>query len=260
MREPRRSWTLVVVLALHLALITALMRFSKTLPLSTPIAAPLELILIPTAAAPRTRPPFARQDSSHVDTNVAPITPSPVTIPQPAAPNESAESPIDWAGEAQKAAAATTPGPEVRPFDHRFPSDSERPPKSIFDEAPEHHAGEQFRTDDGRWSCMSATIAIKFLILWHPSVPWRMAWAHRPTAEGNPNRQGAISLINFQLTKEITLGSASRYRGLRTWGAPSHTCRAPEGDCCQVKGGRPWIRLSLRLSDWMYTKTPSRWG
>lgn len=151
MREPRRSWTLVVVLALHLALITALMRFSKTLPLSTPIAAPLELILIPTAAAPRTRPPFARQDSSHVDTNVAPITPSPVTIPQPAAPNESAESPIDWAGEAQKAAAATTPGPEVRPFDHRFPSDSERPPKSIFDEAPEHHAGEQFRTDDGRW-------------------------------------------------------------------------------------------------------------
>ena len=54
-------------------------------------------------------------------------------------------------------------------------------------------------------SCMSATIAIKFLILWHPSVPWRMAWAHRPTAEGNPKRQGAISLINFQLTKEITL-------------------------------------------------------
>jgi hypothetical protein len=151
MREPRRSWTFVIVLAFHLALIMALMRFSKTLPLSTPIAAPLELILMAAAATPRTRPPFVRQDSFHVDTKVAPITPSPITIPRTAAPNESAESPIDWAGEAQKAAAAATLGPEVRPFNHRSPSESERPPKSIFDEPPEHHAGEQFRTDDGRW-------------------------------------------------------------------------------------------------------------
>jgi hypothetical protein len=129
MRESRRSWTFVVVLAVHVALIMALMRFSKTLPLSIPIPALLELIHIPTATTPRTRPPFVPQDSLNVATKVAPLTPSPITIPQTAAPNESAESPIDWAGEAQKAAAAATPGPEVRSFEHRFPSDPERPPK-----------------------------------------------------------------------------------------------------------------------------------
>jgi hypothetical protein len=87
-----------------------------------------------------------------VETEIPPTTPGALTIPQPAAPTESAESPIDWAGEAQRGAAtAVTPGPEIRSFDHRFPSESERPPKSIFDEPPEHRAGEQFRTDDGRW-------------------------------------------------------------------------------------------------------------
>jgi hypothetical protein len=151
MREPRRYWTFVVILAFHLALIMALMRFSKTLPFSTPIGDPLELIHTPAAITPRTRPPFVLQDSLHVDTKVTPITPSSITIPQTAAPNESVESPIDWAGEAQKAGAAKTPSPEVRSFDHRFPSESERPPKSVFDEPPERHAGEQFRTDDGRW-------------------------------------------------------------------------------------------------------------
>jgi hypothetical protein len=148
--ELRRYLTFVIVLAFHLALVVALVRFSRTLPLSTPTA--LELILIPTATTLRTRPPPIPPSSLHVETEIAPTTPSAITIPQPVAPIESAELPIDWAGEAQRGAAtAVTPGLEIRSFDHRFPSESERPPKSIFDEPPEHRAGEQFRTDDGRW-------------------------------------------------------------------------------------------------------------
>jgi hypothetical protein len=148
--ELRRYSTFVIVLAFHLALVVALIRFSGTLPLSTPIA--LELILIPTATTLRTRPPPIPPNSFQAETKIAPTTPSAITIPQPAAPTESAESPIDWAGEAQRGGAtAVTPSPEIRSFDHRFPSESERPPNSIFDEPPEHQAGEQFRTDDGRW-------------------------------------------------------------------------------------------------------------
>ncbi len=148
--ELRRYSTFIIVLAFHAALVVGLIRFSRTLSLSTPT--PLELILIPTAATLRTRPPPVPPNSFHVDAKIAPTAPSAVTIPQPAAPAERAESPIDWAGEAQRgAAAAVTPSPDVRSFEHRFPSESERPPKSIFDEPPEHRAGEQFRTDDGMW-------------------------------------------------------------------------------------------------------------
>jgi hypothetical protein len=149
-RELRPHLTFVVVLGFHLALIMVLMRFSKTLPLSTP--SPLELILIPTTTISTSRPPPRLPNSLRVDTKIAPVTPSAITIPQPVAPNESTESPIDWAGEAQKAAAAVaSPVPEARSFGHGFPGESERPPTSIFDEPPGHHAGEQFRTDDGRW-------------------------------------------------------------------------------------------------------------
>lgn len=138
-------------MAFHLALIMVLMRSFKTLPLSAPAATPLELIRIPQAITPKTRPQPPLPNSFHVDTKVAPTTPITITAPQPIAPNEGEESTIDWAGEAQRAAAgATAPGPAVQSFDHHFPAESEAP-KSIFDEPAEHHAGEQFRTDDGRW-------------------------------------------------------------------------------------------------------------
>jgi hypothetical protein len=148
--ELRRYLIFVSVLAFHLALVVALTKFSRTLPLSTPTA--LELILVATATTPRTRPPPVPPNSFRVETEIAPTTPSAITIPQPATPTENAESPIDWAGEAQRGAAtAVTRSPEIRSFDHRFPSEPERSPRSIFDESPEHQAGEQFRTDDGRW-------------------------------------------------------------------------------------------------------------
>jgi len=153
LRQLRRSWTFVVVLAFHLGLIVALVRLFETQSFSNPIAAPLKLILLPRVTTPRTRSPLVLQDSFHTDAKISPIpiAPSPITIPQTAAPNERADSPIDWAGQAQKGAAAATPGSDVTSFDHRFPWESERPPNSIFEEPPARRAGEQFRTDDGSW-------------------------------------------------------------------------------------------------------------
>jgi hypothetical protein len=153
MTSERRYLTFVIVLAFHLTLVMVIMRSFKITLLSTPISTPLELISIPAATTPTSRPPSVLPNSLHVDTKIA-RTPAPsgITIPQPVAPIEGAESPIDWIGEAQLAASgAAVPGPDTRSFDHRFPREAERGPKSIFDEPPEHHAGEQFRTDDGRW-------------------------------------------------------------------------------------------------------------
>jgi hypothetical protein len=51
---------------------------------------------------------------------------------------------------------------------------------------------------------MSAIIAIKSLTLLHPPMLWRVAWASRLTAGGTQRHPGAISLINFRLTRNVT--------------------------------------------------------
>jgi hypothetical protein len=147
-REPRRYLTLLAVLAFHLALIMALAMSSKTLRQSIPMSSPIELLFLPPAPATTSR---ARPNSlSREKAKAALAAPSAITIPPPVVPTESAEPPIDWANEAQEVAAAAAPSPEFRSFDRRSPSESKPPSKSIFDEPPAHHAGEQFRTDDGR--------------------------------------------------------------------------------------------------------------
>jgi hypothetical protein len=148
----RRYLTFVLVLVFHVALIAALMRFSKTLPLSASVSAPLELIILPSPAKPSSRLAPLKPNSFHVETKTESPPSSAITLPRTIAPAETSDSPIDWAGEAQKAAGdAASPAPEARSFSHDFPGKSDRPPKAIFDEPQEHHAGEQFRTDDGRW-------------------------------------------------------------------------------------------------------------
>jgi hypothetical protein len=75
--------------------------------------------------------------------------PSASTAPQSIDPADSAGPLIDWASEAEKVAA--TPSPEFQPFDGPPPAESNPSTRSIFEDRPAHHAGEQIRTDDGRW-------------------------------------------------------------------------------------------------------------
>ena len=151
-RTPRRRYlTFLAVLAFHTALIIVLAMSSKTLRLSIPAKSPLELLFLSPTTASIARPERLVPMPPRPEVKNVIGAPPSVNAPLSVAPIESKKPAIDWANEAQQVAAATEPSSGVRSFDHRSGSGSSHPPsKPIFDEPPAHHAGEEFKTDDGR--------------------------------------------------------------------------------------------------------------
>jgi len=149
-RTHRRYLTLLAVLAFHAALILAMAK-SRTSHVAISTTSPMELLYLPPQAASRVRPNWPSPNSLDREAKTAIAAPSAITIPPSAAPAGSSGAPIDWENEVHAAAQAmTAPNPEARSFDHRMP-EAQQPSQSIFDDRSAHRAGEQFKTEDGRW-------------------------------------------------------------------------------------------------------------
>ena len=153
--DDRKAWrpsqyrTLVVVLAIHVAVIAALIASSKTLRLSVPAMTLIEVAFLPQATARRVRTetsPSPPLDRTRVTPSVdAILSLSPELVPAAG----TFGVPIDWADQAQTVAnsivADTDAGASgVAPG-------LATPQKSIFADPPAHHAGEQHRLDTGEW-------------------------------------------------------------------------------------------------------------
>jgi hypothetical protein len=113
--------------------------------------APIELLFYPpspaaAAAAASTMPTeTALPKLSRKPQSTSVAVPESAFAPNVGAPQQST-APIDWAGEAQSVAAAIA----AKPADPRLKDEAPLlPPKSIFPEAPAHHAGDEFTTVSG---------------------------------------------------------------------------------------------------------------
>lgn len=147
-----RYFALLVVIALHCAVIAVLVVSSKARRRLAASPAPIELLFFPpspaaAAAAASTMPTeTALPKLSRKPQSTSVAVPESTLAPNVGAPQQSTAAPIDWAGEAQSVAAAVA----AKPVNPRLNDEAPPlPPKSIFPEAPAHHAGEEFTTVSG---------------------------------------------------------------------------------------------------------------
>jgi hypothetical protein len=148
-----RYFALLVVIALHCAVIAVLVASSKARRNLSASPAPIELLFFPPSPAVAAAAAAAKIPS---DTSLPKPTrtthsnsvavPELTLTPNAAAPQQSSGAPIDWAREAQSVAAAIA----AKPTSPRLKDETTTlPPKSIFPEAPAHHAGDEFTTVSG---------------------------------------------------------------------------------------------------------------
>jgi hypothetical protein len=142
---PSRFILLTAVLVFHGVLVLVLVMESRPWHVSTPVMVPIELLssLTPPSTETPKRPDQGLPRPSirvEVPAPAAPFTLSP--LPSSA---EGSQPSIDWAREAHSVAA------DAAAAIARSHPEPEPPPTSVFPEKFSHHAGEQFRTDDGRW-------------------------------------------------------------------------------------------------------------
>jgi hypothetical protein len=148
-RSLSRPLIVLAILAFHAALIVALAIASRNLHLSIPTTRPIELLFLPRETTPKDQPERLLPNAPNPKLTAPQIgAPSAITLPSAADPTGGPESSVDWGSEA-RVVARGAPSPELRSFEHRSPSDPPPPAKSIFGEPPVHHAGEEFKTDDG---------------------------------------------------------------------------------------------------------------
>jgi hypothetical protein len=145
-KDPQRFTVIVVVLALHLAIITLLFLSSKAR-LAFPAARPIELIYLPSNVVLRKPPPMSVAQKNEMRTTrletatTAPALPqslSVTTLPG----NADTGQPIDWTQQAQSVASEIASRGST-------PSVSDPVEKSPFAPPPTHHAGEEFVTAGG---------------------------------------------------------------------------------------------------------------
>lgn len=144
-----RYATLLVVLALHVALLALLAMNSRIRNVSASTADPVELLFISPASLPRIRSENSRPKrmSSDAALSVAPpVIDSPGASPSPSASgSDDSESGVNWAAEARRA---------LKAFDIR----NHQAARSLSSAPAEdnwwpraHHAGEQLKTANGDW-------------------------------------------------------------------------------------------------------------
>jgi hypothetical protein len=174
-----RYVTLFVVLALHMALLAALMTASRNQPVSVSANESVELLYLPPPTIPKIRAENSRLRRLSGDTAItmAPpvldsVLPAPSPPAVPADGNGSGPG-VDWAAEARRAI-------------HAFEIRTHQPPKNISvsgSPAEEHwwlpgrrHAGDQFKTASGDWivwidaSCYQVATSATTSVL-GPSLP-----------------------------------------------------------------------------------------
>src|ERR1700683_2508428 len=142
-----RYAALLVVLALHVALLTGFIIAAKTRLLTTPAAPPIELLILRQNPAPTIPPPPTLQDRSK-KVAATPLAPPPdaLTVVTPNSTSDIAGPPVDWSQEAHNAAASIAKGAPA--LKDTIPAP---PSNSPFAAPPAHHKGEQIPTADGRW-------------------------------------------------------------------------------------------------------------
>lgn len=145
--ERSRYVALLVVLALHAAVLTGLVIAAWTRIPTTPTAAPIELLILPqkTSAPVSPRPPVSNRRRKIVATSQA----LPAGIRTGITPNSDPGvigPPIDWFQEAHNVAERIAK--DALPLNGTNPSSSH----SVFAAPAPHYKGEQVLTADGRWT------------------------------------------------------------------------------------------------------------
>jgi hypothetical protein len=170
-----RYATLLVVLALHMALLAALMTASRTRLHAATADPPVELLYLPPATIPKIRAENSRLRRLSGDTAITkapPVLDSVLPAPSPpalAADGNGSGPGVDWAAEARRAI-------------HAFEIRTHQPPKNISvsgSPAEEHwwlpgrrHAGDQFKTSSGDW------------IVWIDASCYQVATSAATSAQG----------------------------------------------------------------------------
>jgi len=140
-----RYVALLVVSALHVALLIALFILPKTRFLSNSASTPIELLVLPPQNIPKTPlSPVASSRDKKIAVPTRSLPSSTAIAITPRADEDNSGSTVDWEQEAQNVAAAIA--------NSGFPQ-KERPGETISPVAPPplHHAGDQFAAADGIW-------------------------------------------------------------------------------------------------------------
>jgi hypothetical protein len=143
-----RYFALLIVFALHVALVIALIVAVKTRGLLTPAPNPIELLLLSPNTVPQTAPPSALVSRpKNVKSSAVPPS-SAITIDPSAAPVNNVGPLVDWAQEAQDVAAGIAKKSSAESRHDTAPAPT---PRSPYTPPPVHHKGEQYPTGDGQW-------------------------------------------------------------------------------------------------------------
>ncbi len=143
-----RSVTLLVVLAMHLAILALLLTESQSKVISAATEQPVELLYLPPAKIPKVRSESAPPRRISTDVTISNTLPG-FDSPSPASPSSGSEgngAAVDWAAEARRAIQAF----EIR---HDHPSGNEVLGSSPWNDwwRGGHRAGDRYRTDSGDW-------------------------------------------------------------------------------------------------------------
>ncbi len=149
-----RYVTLLVVVALHLALIASLMMTGRTSDLGNATDYSVQLLFVPPITFPRVRSENARPRRLSGDTAVPVLTPiridipSPSISPRPAASSDGSGLGVDWAAEARRAQRAF----EIRNYQPPINrSVSLMPWEDNGWPPPQHQTGDRFKNANGDW-------------------------------------------------------------------------------------------------------------
>ena len=148
--DRRRYWTLVAVLALHLALLALVTVAPPPRGAAAPVP-PVQLVVLPPARIPRVRSENFRPHRLNADAGISIAPPSldysAALAPHPSGSNGNGSG-VDWEAEARRSLQAY----EIRNTQRNAGNPNTGPPTedSWWPEA-RHHAGDQFKTDNGDW-------------------------------------------------------------------------------------------------------------
>jgi len=187
--EPWKSVTLILVSAIHVALI-ALMLMSPRTSIDLPASnLPIELMWLPPTKVPtvrvdNTRPPHV---SANLSISIAPpdLNSSASSAPPASAPDRSG-SDVNWAAEAHRAVQAF----EIRrdrQVNHAMLGSS---PWDGWLPRREHHAGDRLRTENGDWIVWINSNCYQ-VASWHSGAPAQDATQTPTVCEGDDKKGAA---------------------------------------------------------------------
>jgi hypothetical protein len=141
----QRFVTLVVVLALHLAVFALLMMISPARNLAAPTNDSVDVMFFPPTKVPKVRFENARPQRLNADTAITATLPG-LTAPSLSPPSSGTDgngSAVNWAAEAHRAVQAV----EIR---RNHPANVAISSSPWSDWWP-HHAGDRYKTESGDW-------------------------------------------------------------------------------------------------------------